>query len=107
MAEDVVLRHYLRQGAALLASRWRGGGAEIDLILRQGADIVFVEVKKAATHALAAERLGRAQMDRICVAAGCFFDKSGLSPLTPMRFDAALVDGQGRVEIIPNAFGAF
>jgi putative endonuclease len=107
MAEDAVLRHYLRQGAELLASRWRGGGAEIDLILRQGEDIVFIEVKKAATHAVAAERLGRAQMDRICLAAGCFCDAAGISPLTPMRFDAALVDGHGRVEIIPNAFGAF
>lgn len=107
MAEDAVLHQYLRQGAELLVSRWRGGGAEIDLILRHGEDILFVEVKKAATHALAAERLGRAQMDRICLAAGCFCHKTGLSPLTPMRFDAALVDGQGRVEIIPNAFGAF
>lgn len=105
MAEDGVLRHYLRTGAQMLASRWRGGGAEIDLILRQGDDLVFVEVKRAATHALAAERLGRSQMTRICHAAGCYLEASGLSALTAMRFDAALVDGQGRVEVISNAFG--
>lgn len=107
LAEDAVLRHYLRQGAELLASRWRGGGAEVDLIVKQGEDIVFVEVKKAATHALAAERLGRSQMDRICRAAACWCDHAGVSPLAPMRFDVALVDGQGRVDVIWNAFGAF
>lgn len=105
MAEDAVLRHYLRRGAQLMASRWRGAGAEIDLILRDGPDLVFVEVKKAASHALAAERLGAAQMARICRAACLYCEDQGLGSLTSMRFDAALVDGHGRVDIIANAFG--
>lgn len=105
LAEDAVLRHYLRQGARLLDSRWRGGGAEIDLILQQGEDLVFVEVKKAGSHAAAAARLSRAQMARICRAACCYCEAAGVSSLTPMRFDAALVDALGRVEVIANAFG--
>ncbi|MDO5646343.1 YraN family protein [Paracoccus sp. (in: a-proteobacteria)] len=107
MAEDSVSRLYLRRGATLLASRWRGKAGEIDLIFQDGADIVFVEVKASSTHRAAAERLGRAQMDRICLAACEFCDANGFGGLASMRFDVALVDAQGRVDLIDNAFGAF
>lgn len=104
MAEDSVHRHYLAQGAVLRASRWRGKAGEIDLIFQDGEDLVFVEVKKAATHALAAERLRPAQMARICQAACEYCEMTGLSSAVPMRFDAALVDQAGRIEQISNAF---
>lgn len=103
MAEDSVHRHYLAQGAVLRASRWRGKAGEIDLIFQDGEDLVFVEVKKAATHAIAAERLRPAQMARICRAACEYCEVAGLGTV-PMRFDAALVDQTGRVDQIPNAF---
>lgn len=100
-AEDQVVRRYQMAGCDILARRWRGAAGEIDLIVRDGDTIVFVEVKKAATLTEAAERLGRRQMDRICLAA-CEY--CGLS--CEMRFDAALVDNLGRVELLENAFGA-
>lgn len=105
MAEDAVQRLYLSRGAALLASRWRGPSGEIDLIFRDGDDIVFVEVKSAATHAIAAERLQRAQMRRICQAALEYCDRAGHDGLCSMRFDVALVDRTGRVDLLLNAFG--
>lgn len=105
MAEESVQRAYLRQGADLRASRWRGRAGEIDLIFRDGDDLVFVEVKKAATHARAAERLQPAQMRRICHAACEYCETAGLGSDMSMRFDVALVDQAGRVELIPNAFG--
>jgi putative endonuclease len=105
MAEDSVHRQYLKNGAVLRASRWRGKAGEIDLIFQDGDDLVFVEVKKAATHAIAGERLRPAQMARICRAACEYCDVFGLGSAVPMRFDAALVDQSGRVELIENAFG--
>ncbi|MBW7055606.1 YraN family protein [Paracoccus bogoriensis] len=105
LAEDVVQRLYLSRGATLLASRWRSPSGEIDLIFREGDDIVFVEVKSAATHAIAAERLGRAQMRRICQAALEYCDRTGHGGLCSMRFDLALVDRTGRVDLLFNAFG--
>lgn len=36
MAEEAVLRLYLQRGAQVLATRWRGQGAEIDLIVQDG-----------------------------------------------------------------------
>lgn len=105
MAEETVIRSYQQAGCALLKQRWRGMAGEIDLILRDGEDLVFVEVKKSSTHALAAQRLQRRQMDRICMSALQFADEIGGGMPMNMRFDAALVDDMGRVELVKNAFG--
>ena len=59
----------------------------------------------ALTGPAAAARLSRRQMDRICMAALIYADKLPGGALTDIRFDAALVDATGRVEIIENAFG--
>lgn len=104
-AEDSVARTYEDRGYQVAHQRWRGGAGEIDLIARDGEALVFIEVKKSANFARAAERLGRRQMDRLCLAAQEFCAGEPRGLLTDMRFDLALVDGQGRVHIIENAFG--
>ena len=104
MAEDSVARHLTAKGCTILARRWRSAGGEIDLICRDGDAVVFVEVKQAASHAEAAMRLGRSQMDRICAAACAYCTDLPDGQLTCMRFDVALVDGAGRVEILETAF---
>ena len=103
-AEDSVERDYLRQGMTVAARRWRGTAGEIDLILRDGAAVIFVEVKKSRSFARAAVRIGRGQMDRICQAAGEFLAGEPAGQLTDVRFDLALVDGSGRVHVTENAF---
>ncbi|WP_369694530.1 YraN family protein [Paracoccus solventivorans] len=105
-AETRVAELYADRGCEILERRWRSPAGEVDLILRDGDAIVFVEVKKSGTHDLAAERLSRRQMDRICMAALLYTERFPTGSLTEMRFDAALVDGCGRVDIIENAFGA-
>lgn len=105
MAEESVLRHYQNAGCELLENRWRGASGEVDLILRDGDCVIFVEVKKARDHDTAAARISRRQMDRICMAAVEFVDGMSTGQMTEMRFDAALVDAFGRVAIIEDAFG--
>lgn len=104
LAEDSALRHYLARGGRLLARRWRGQGGEIDLIIELDGCIIFVEVKSAATHASAAWRLGPRQIARIQAAALDYCSTLPTGLATVMRFDMALVDAIGRVEIIENAF---
>jgi len=103
-AEDIVARHYAARGATLAARRWRGQGGEIDLILREGARVVFVEVKASRSFARAAERITPRQARRIMAAAQEFLEGEPGGQLTDIRFDVALVDGVGRVEIVENAF---
>ena len=104
-AEDLVARHYEQHGYSVADRRWRGGGSEIDLILRQGAALVFVEVKHSKTRDRAAARISQAQIRRIYASAGKYLENEPAGQLTEARFDVALVDGTGEIEIIENAFG--
>lgn len=104
MAEDGVARLLEGKGMAVLARRWRGKAGEIDLICRQGECLVFVEVKQSSTHHEAAQRLTMAQQGRILHASLEYCEAEGHAPLPEMRFDVALVDACGRVEILEAAF---
>lgn len=102
-AEEQVTRAYQRRGARLLHQRWRGAAGEIDLIFAQGPDILCVEVKASHSHARAAASLQPRQIARLLSAAEEFLATQPRGSLTPMRFDAALVDGTGAIEILENA----
>lgn len=105
-AEAAVEALYVRAGQPVVARRWRGSGGEIDLIAQDGAGFIFIEVKKSRSHAEAAEHLSRAQISRIFGAATEFVEKSPLGQMTDMRFDVALVDSVGRIEVLQNAMAA-
>ena len=104
-AEEIVARHYENRGYTVAERRWRGPGGEIDLILRGPQELVFVEVKHSSTSSAAALRITPRQVARIYASAGKYLETEPQGQLTPVRFDAALVDGTGAVEIIENAFG--
>jgi putative endonuclease len=105
-AEDQVARLYDRSGKHVIARRWRGPGGEIDLIARDGAEVIFIEVKQAPSHAIAAQRISERQMARIYASAACFLGGEPGGQDTPARFDVALVDGTGCIEVLENAFAA-
>ncbi len=102
-AEDVVLRHYEALGLVLAKARWRGKSGEVDLILRDGDELVFVEVKHSRSFDSAAARLLPPQVKRLMRAAEEFAGGEPKGLLTEMRFDVALVNGQGEVHILENA----
>ncbi len=106
VAEALVERLYERSGRQICARRWRGSCGEIDLIARDGAEVIFIEVKQSSSHAQAAQHLTPRQMARIYGAAGEFIGGEPAGKLTPVRFDVALVDGRGQIEIVENAFAA-
>ena len=105
-AENQVAQLYERSGRTVCARRWRGTGGEIDLIARDGANVIFIEVKQSRTHALAAEHLTPRQMARIYASASEFLAGEPGGQNTEARFDVALVDGSGRIDILENAFAA-
>lgn len=105
VAEDQVAARYAHLGADVCARRWRGRSGEIDLIARDGAQVIFIEVKQSRSHARAAESLSARQMARICASASEFLGEPA-GQNTECRFDLALVDAMGRIEIMENAFAA-
>lgn len=103
-AEETVARSYTARGYKVAKERFRGKAGEIDLVLEKDGALVFVEVKKSKTHAGAAERVKRRQMDRIFASASEYLASQPSGQNTPCRFDVGLVDSLGRVEILENAF---
>ena len=101
-AEETVSRHYVSCGYTLVETRWRGRCGEIDLIFRNGAEYVFVEVKKARSQAVAATRLSERQLWRIAQSAEDYLANIIGKPFAAMRLDLAMVDGTGRVEVLEN-----
>ena len=101
-AETSVENHYAALGCRIVERRWRGRGGDIDLICKGDDGYIFVEVKKARTHAMAAERLSIRQLHRICASAEDYC--AGKMPGVPvnMRLDLATVDALGDIEILPN-----
>lgn len=102
-AEQMVGRYYTNQGYEAMAQRWRCASGEIDLIFRTGDIVVFVEVKKSASFAQAALRIGPRQTRRIFNAAQEFLGTQPHGQLTDIRFDAALVNSAGEIKILQNA----
>jgi putative endonuclease len=105
-AEERVRRWYEARGATVLAERWRPGrdygGGEVDLIVRHGGAVAFVEVKARRTRAEAANSITPAQWRRLEAAALRFMmlHKTGEADL---RFDVALCGRDGTMEVIENA----
>lgn len=99
-AEQIVRRHYEGCGARVAAQNKRIGRAEIDLIVRDGAETVFVEVKTSRTHERAAQAIRQSQLARIALAAQKFMDEEGPGSMSAMRIDVALVDGRGLIDVI-------
>lgn len=103
-AEGSVSRHYSDRGIAICNRNWRGITGEIDLIGRDGDQVIFIEVKHSRTHDLAASHLSQAQIGRIFATVDEFLAGEPKGLLTDVRIDLALVDGMGRIEIVENAF---
>ncbi|MBC6437213.1 MAG: YraN family protein [Rhodobacteraceae bacterium] len=102
-AEEQVAAHYQRGGYRILARRWRGQGGELDLVGERDGTVVFIEVKKSRTHATAALRLSARQIQRLMDGAADYLGQLPNGLNTDTRFDVALVDASGRIDIIENA----
>lgn len=105
-AEEQVLSAYCARGYRLVCRRWRGPGGEIDLVLSKDGEAIFVEVKSSRSLAEAAAHLSRRQIGRLLASAEAALGFFARGSLTPMRFDVALVDGAGRIDVVPNALMA-
>jgi len=104
-AEGRIAQDYERRGFSIARQRWRGTAGEIDLIMRDGDGLVFIEVKQSGSFERAALRVSAAQMRRITCCAEEFLGTQPDGSLTNVRFDVALVNGYGETQIIENAFG--
>jgi putative endonuclease len=107
-AEDRALAHLLGRGLKLVARNYRTphrGGGEIDLVMRDGDTLVFVEVRKRASRDFggAAASVSPLKQRRIVFAARHFLMRFREPP--PCRFDVVGVEG-ARIDWLKAAFEA-
>ena len=90
-AEELALAYLNERGLALVTRNFRCRHGEIDLIMRDGEFLVFVEVRlrRGASFASAGESIDGRKQARIARAARYFL--SGRAEL-PCRFDCVLMD---------------
>lgn len=104
-AEEQIARHYQRMGYTALDVRWRGTAGELDLVMRQADEIVFVEVKASKTHEGAIAMVTHKKLARIQMVAQEYLGGLPRGQLTPSRVDVACVDAQGQVQVLQNVIG--
>lgn len=95
-AEDLALDYLLSQGLSLVARNWRVPLGEVDLVMREGAHCVFVEVRRRgrADFGGAAASVGRAKQARLRRTACAFLAAHCRDRAWPaMRFDVVAVEG--------------
>ena len=107
-AEERALAHLQAAGLRLVARNYRTphrGGGEIDLVMRDGGTLVFVEVRRRTSSAFggAAGSIGATKRRRIVLAARHYLLRLPAEP--PCRFDVVAVEG-GRVQWLQAAFDA-
>ena len=108
--EDLACRELERRGYAIVARRYRRRGGELDIIARDGATLVFVEVKTREGRAFgeAAEAVTPFKRRRIAQLALDYMMRHHLSGC-PCRFDVVSIqfdNGQPVIEVFQNAFSA-
>ena len=107
--ERVAVAHLVAEGMVLLDRNWRGRTGEIDVVLREGAAVVFCEVKTRRSNRFGApaEAVVATKIRRLRRLAAQWLDETGVRP-AEVRFDVVSVlpqpAGAARVEHVRGAF---
>jgi len=105
-AEEAAASFLAHRGLELVARNYRTRMGEIDLVARDGATLVFVEVRMRAASGGrfggAASSVDFRKRSRIEAAARHFLARLAHEP--PCRFDVVTLDGEGAIEWHRAAF---
>ncbi len=107
--EHLAEQHLTAQGLIVLDRNWRCAGGEIDLVLRDGADVVFCEVKtrRGTRFGTPAEAIGPAKVRRLRRLAARWLAESPVRP-REARFDVvAVVQRDGGPFVVEHVRAAF
>jgi putative endonuclease len=105
-AETLALWLLRCKGYRVLARRYRTHAGEIDLIVRRGRLVAFVEVKVRATAADAAEAVTASGRRRIAGAAAAWLAAHPAAAQLDQRFDVVTIVPWRLPRHLPGAFDA-
>ncbi len=96
-AEDAALEYLFAQGLILIARNFNARGGELDLVMREGAVLVLVEVRFRSddTHGDGLESVGPVKQRRLLTAASAFVVAHPAYRHWAMRFDVLALGAGG------------
>lgn len=108
IGEDLACREAEKRGYEVIARRYRRRAGEIDIIVRDGATLVFVEVKtrEGLAYGAGGDAVGSVKRRRLVEVAIDYLARRRLTDC-PCRFDVVAIDVSGAspaIEWYPNAF---
>lgn len=103
-AEVAAAALLLAKGYRLLARRYRTPLGEIDLIVKRGRLVAFVEVKARVSEREALESIGRMSERRIVAAADLWLAKHPDAARLDLRYDMVLITPWRLPRHLPDAF---
>ncbi|HYC42341.1 MAG TPA: YraN family protein [Noviherbaspirillum sp.] len=103
--EEQALLFLQEKGLKLVERNFRCKGGEIDLVMQDGRELVFVEVRKRAgnDYGGAAASITARKQSRLVIAAQTFLQRYKMPP--PCRFDVIAIEGAA-MEWLKNAIEA-
>lgn len=106
--EALAKAYLIGQGLKWVQSHYRSRFGEIDLIMKDKHDVVFVEVRyrKSSAFGYAYESISRQKQKKIQLTALQYLAHTALLNRTVARFDVVSLQGDPpQIEWIKNAFG--
>ncbi len=109
-AEEIALRYLQKQGLQFVKAQFHTKMGEIDLIMRQALEVVFVEVRFLAnpTFYEPFESVNPAKQRKLILTAQCYLNSHAWTEEFTARFDIISMVGDQlnpKITWIPNAFG--
>jgi putative endonuclease len=99
--EQAAAAHLIKRGYALLGRKWRCPAGEIDLLMRDGATLVFVEVRtrRGDQLGMAEESVGRTKQAKLIALAYAYLEATSAPGDLAWRIDvvALNIDRAGRI----------
>ncbi|MBR5467246.1 MAG: YraN family protein [Bacteroidaceae bacterium] len=91
--EELAVEYLRRKGYLILNRNWRSGHKEIDIVARQGDELVFVEVKARNNnfYARPEDAITRQKMHRLVLAADAYLRCNMID--SSVRFDVITITG--------------
>ena len=107
-AERLAEKHLIAQGLVLIERNFQGRRGEIDLVMRDGRCLVFVEVRFRSSDRFgsAAESITPVKQGRLLATADYFLQSRKGWRDNPCRFDVLTLSGRSdtRIDWIKDAF---
>ncbi len=110
-AEQLALHYLEQQGLRLVKQNFHSYQGEIDIIMRQGDNLVFVEVRQRSSshYGSALESITPKKQQRIIQTAHYYLQRHPQQQNDPCRFDVVVIEplsGEEKIQWIQNAFQA-